>query len=119
MMPALSSCTSSRCQHEEHAIGQQSHVCLALADAHGLEDHRVEELGQQPAHLEARGAEPAQLARRRLAAEEDAPLAVRGSHPRAVAEQRAAGDRAARIDRQHGQRQLAVRGQELDANARD
>src|SRR6185312_852967 len=109
---------AERLQHEVHAVRQPAHVDLALPDAHGLDEHEVEEVVQKPADLEGVGAEAAELALARLAAEVELRAIDGEAHAHAIAEQRAARGQARRIDGDHRDRQIA-RSRERERHAAD
>src|SRR6185369_11581996 len=82
-----------RLEHQHRRVGQVRDLDLALADTDRLDEDQIEEMSQEPRRGPRAPADAAEIALRRLRAEEDPSLADREAHADAVAQ-----ERAARID---------------------
>ena len=91
-----------------------AHLDLGLADAHRLEQHRVEAgRVEHPQGLRGGGRQPAEMSAGGHRPDVDPRIQRVTLHPHPIAEQGAAGERRARVDGQHPD-PLAVRPQRAD-----
>jgi hypothetical protein len=91
--------SGTRHEHQNRHVGRPDDVDFVLANADGLDDHDVLAGGiEDERHVAGRAREPAKVATRRHAADED-PLVLRvDAHAHAIAEECAARKGARRID---------------------
>jgi hypothetical protein len=108
-----------RLEHQHRRVGQVRYLDLALADADRLDEDQVEQVPQEPRRGPRAPADAAEIALRRLRAEEDPPFADREADTDAIPEERTAGVEARRIDREHGDAHGRVALDQMEGDAAD